>query len=58
MRIAVAQTDVTTDPRVNGVAIRDAMRRAAGLGARLVHSSEGALSGHGSDPRSTDRTWL
>jgi predicted amidohydrolase len=46
VRIAVAQTEVTTDPRVNGPAIRAAMRRAADEGARLVHFGEGALSGY------------
>ncbi|XVV17182.1 carbon-nitrogen hydrolase family protein [Actinoplanes sp. CA-131856] len=46
MRIAVAQTEVTTDPVANGRALRAAMRRAAGQGARLVHFSEGALSGY------------
>src|SRR5262245_52946427 len=50
MRIAAAQTEVTIDPRANGTAIRDAMRRAASLGARLVHFAEGALTGYvGSD---------
>jgi predicted amidohydrolase len=46
IRIAVAQTEVTTDPGVNGTAIRTAIRRAADQGARLVHFSEGALSGY------------
>ncbi|XVU20901.1 carbon-nitrogen hydrolase family protein [Actinoplanes sp. CA-054009] len=46
MRIAVAQTEVTTDPVVNGKALRAAMRQAAEQGARLVHFSEGALSGY------------
>ncbi|MEV6377762.1 carbon-nitrogen hydrolase family protein [Micromonospora musae] len=46
IRIAVAQTEVTTDPRANGTAIRDAMRHAADQGARLVHLGEGALSGY------------
>ncbi|MFF5081616.1 carbon-nitrogen hydrolase family protein [Actinoplanes sp. NPDC000266] len=46
MRIAVAQTEVTTDPVANGRAIRAAMRQAADQEARLVHFSEGALSGY------------
>lgn len=46
IRIAVAQTDVITDPTANGTAIRAAMRRAADQGARLVQFSEGALSGY------------
>lgn len=46
IRIAVAQTEVTTDPGANGAAIRGAMRQAADRGARLVHFSEGALSGY------------
>ncbi|MCY1137114.1 carbon-nitrogen hydrolase family protein [Actinoplanes sp. Pm04-4] len=46
IRIAVAQTEVTTDPRANGPAIRTAMRQAADQGARLIHFSEGALSGY------------
>jgi predicted amidohydrolase len=46
IRIAVAQTEVTTDPRANGTAIRAAMHEAADQGARLVHFGEGALSGY------------
>jgi predicted amidohydrolase len=46
IRMAVAQTEVTTDPAVNGAAIDAAMRHAADAGARLVHFSEGALSGY------------
>ena len=46
IRIAVAQTEVTTDPGVNGTAVRAAMRQAADQGARLVHFGEGALSGY------------
>jgi hypothetical protein len=46
MRIAVAQTEVTTDPSANGTAIRAAMRHAADQGARLVHLGEGSLSGY------------
>ena len=46
IRIAVAQTDITIDPAENGRAIHAAMRTAAGQGARLVHCSEGSLSGY------------
>ena len=46
IRIAVAQTDVTTDPERNGAAVRAAMRQAAAGGARLIHLAEGALSGY------------
>ena len=46
IRIAAAQTTVTTDPERNGVAVRAAMRQAAAGGARLVHFAEGALSGY------------
>jgi len=46
IRIAVAQTEVTTDPATNGKAIRAAMHQAADLGARLVHLGEGALTGY------------
>ncbi|MBL7252763.1 carbon-nitrogen hydrolase family protein [Paractinoplanes lichenicola] len=46
LRIGVAQTEITTDPAANGEAIRAAMRQAAQQGARLVHFSEGALSGY------------
>ncbi|MDI6099530.1 carbon-nitrogen hydrolase family protein [Actinoplanes sp. NEAU-A12] len=46
IRIATAQTTVTTDPVRNGAAVRAAMRQAAAGGARLVHFAEGALSGY------------
>lgn len=46
MRIAVAQTRMTFDARANGRAIRDQMRKAAQAGARLVHFTEGAISGY------------
>lgn len=46
IRIAVAQTDVTTDPEQNGAAVRAAMRQAAAGGARLIHLAEGAISGY------------
>lgn len=44
--IAVAQKPISVDPRANGAAIRSAMRRAAGRGARLIQFPEGALSGY------------
>jgi len=46
MRIAVGQTRVTSDARANGRAIRDQMRQAAQAGARLIHFTEGAISGY------------
>ncbi|HWS39218.1 MAG TPA: carbon-nitrogen hydrolase family protein [Actinoplanes sp.] len=46
IRIAVAQTEITTDPTANGAAIRAALRQAADQGARLVQFPEGALSGY------------
>jgi predicted amidohydrolase len=46
IRIAVAQTPVSTDPRENGATVRAAMRSAAAQGARLVHFCEGALGGY------------
>jgi len=46
LRIAVAQTEVTFDARVNGEAIRAQMREAAVAGARLIQFPEGAMSGY------------
>lgn len=46
MRIAVAQTNVAFDARVNGASIRAQMRQAAQAGARLIHFTEGAMSGY------------
>ncbi|WP_250032883.1 carbon-nitrogen hydrolase family protein [Paractinoplanes maris] len=57
MRIAVAQTEVTTDPGANGAAIRAAMRQAAEQGARLVHFGEGALSGYAGAAKPYYRGW-
>ncbi|SDS29900.1 carbon-nitrogen hydrolase family protein [Actinoplanes derwentensis] len=57
IRIAVAQTTVTTDPGVNGAAVRAAMRRAADQGARLVHFGEGALSGYAGAAKSHYTGW-
>lgn len=50
IRIAVAQSLVTFDPRANGPAVRDLMRQAAAAGARLVQFPEGAMSGYPSGP--------
>lgn len=50
LRIAVAQTQVSFDPRVNGAAIRAQMREAADAGARLIQFTEGAMSGYPSGP--------
>ena len=47
MRIAAAQTLVTTDVARNAAAIRRLMRRARQAGVDLVHFTEGALSGYG-----------
>ncbi|WP_433305635.1 carbon-nitrogen hydrolase family protein [Actinoplanes sp. CA-030573] len=57
IRIAVAQTEVTTDPAVNGPVIRAALRRAADRGARLVHFSEGALSGYAGPAKAYYTGW-
>lgn len=57
IRIAVAQTDVTTDPTVNGPAIRAALRQAAGQGARLVQFPEGALTGYAGAAKPHYRGW-
>lgn len=46
MRIAVAQTRASFEPRRNGPAIRAQMRAAAEAGARLIHFTEGAMSGY------------
>ncbi|RKN12899.1 carbon-nitrogen hydrolase family protein [Streptomyces radicis] len=46
VRIAVAQSPVTCDPLVNGVAVRELMVAARETGARLVHFPEGAISGY------------
>lgn len=50
LRIAIAQTEVTFDPRENGKLIRAQMRQAAEAGARLIHFTEGAISGYPSGP--------
>ena len=49
MIIATAQSVVSGDVRKNGAEIRKLMRRAAKQGARLVHFTEGALSGYTRD---------
>lgn len=46
LRIAIAQTTVTFDPRINGAEIRTQMRRAAEAGVRLIQFTEGAISGY------------
>lgn len=46
LRIAIAQSPVTTDPRENGTIVRHLMRQAAAAGARLVQFPEGAMSGY------------
>ena len=44
--IATAQSPITVNVRENGRSIRDLMQRARERNARLVHFSEGALSGY------------
>lgn len=46
IRVAVAQSSITADPRVNGATIRSIMRQAAAQGSRVVQFPEGALSGY------------
>lgn len=47
LKIAAAQTFVSSDIAENGRAIRSMIARAAADGVRLVHFCEGALSGYG-----------
>ena len=44
--MAAAQSEVTADVASNGRHVRDLMGKAAASGARLVHFTEGALSGY------------
>jgi len=46
MLIAIAQSLVTSDVRQNGLHIRTLMKQAAAAKVRVVHFSEGALSGY------------
>jgi hypothetical protein len=46
LRIAIAQTQVEFEPRVDGAENRTQMRRAAEAGARLIQFTEGAISGY------------
>ncbi|MFG1993039.1 carbon-nitrogen hydrolase family protein [Actinoplanes sp. NPDC048988] len=57
IRLAVAQTEVTTDPVTNGRAIRAAMRAAASGNARLIHFPEGALSGYAGTAKTYYAGW-
>ena len=50
VRVALAQVPITGDARVNGSAIRAAMRQASEAGARLVQFPEGGLSGYAKNP--------
>ncbi len=50
LRIAIAQTEVAFDARVNGPRIRSQMREAAAAGARLIQFTEGVMSGYPSGP--------
>lgn len=54
LRIAVAQTKVTSDPRSNAERIRRQMREAAAAGARIIQFTEGAISGYPSGPGKTE----
>lgn len=54
VRLAVAQSPISTDPRANGATIRAVMHRAAAYGARIVQFPEGALSGY---PKEQIRSW-
>jgi predicted amidohydrolase len=47
LKIALAQTFVTTDVETNASRMRDLLHRAKAEGADLVHFTEGALSGYG-----------
>lgn len=46
LRIAIGQSRISRDVRVNGLAIRQQMQRAAEAGARLIQFPEGAASGY------------
>jgi predicted amidohydrolase len=46
MKIAIAQSLVTLDPRANGKVIRAQIRQAAENGCRLIQIPEGAMSGY------------
>lgn len=46
IRVAVAQSSISADPRVNGATIRTVMSEAAAQGSRVVQFPEGALSGY------------
>jgi predicted amidohydrolase len=50
LRIAIAQTEVAFDARINGPRVRAQMRQAAAAGARLIQFTEGAMSGYPSGP--------
>lgn len=46
VRVAIAQSLISSDPRTNGATIRSVMRRAAAQQSRIVQFPEGALSGY------------
>lgn len=46
LRLAIAQSPVTTSSRENGTIVRNLMRDAAAAGARLIQFPEGAMSGY------------
>ncbi|WP_406134991.1 carbon-nitrogen hydrolase family protein [Streptomyces sp. NBC_01089] len=59
VRIATAQSPVTTHPVANATAVRDLMIQAARSGVRLLHFPEGAISGYpsGGEARKALRGW-
>lgn len=57
MKIAAAQTIVTSDISANGIAIRQMIAQAAADGAQMVNFCEGALSGYGKAQIGTPEKW-
>ena len=50
LKIAIAQLPITGDAGINGSEVRQAMRKAAEGGARLIQFPEGMLSGYAKNP--------
>lgn len=57
MKLAMAQTVVSTDISANGAAIRATIVQAAARGARLVGFCEGALSGYSKSQIMSPAEW-
>lgn len=57
MKLAMAQTIVSSDIAANGVAIRTMIRAAAAGGARLIGFCEGALSGYSKAQIASPSDW-